>query len=317
MVVEQERRRSRSSAPASRKRSSASRTGWRAGRPTSNAPSSRSPASSRSSGSASRPSSPKRSRGSRPIARRSTRPETSRRPHSRSSGKSSSTRPTEPLLPFGRARGPRGGRSPRRRRDEAAPQGARPPADRTHRARGARRRQEDPGAGSPTSSAASWRHWSGRRPGCTGRFAEAAALQFDAAVKSAREDAARRLARELDRAVHMFAREAESVLAERLAQVADSGTQRVEKRLAQVTAGLERQRDEFIASLHKRLAQLELELRERMRAASRTKPRRSGRRSTAGSRSSPGARTRRSRPAADGGAWRLADSPTSAGRVRL
>ncbi|MGH3081164.1 MAG: hypothetical protein ACRDNH_08525 [Gaiellaceae bacterium] len=98
-----------------------------------------------------------------------------------------------------------------------------------------------------------------------GRFAEAAALQFDAAVKSAREDAARRLARELDRAVHMFAREAESVLAERLAQVADSGTQRVEKRLAQVTAGLERQRDEFISSLHKRLAQLELELRERMR----------------------------------------------------
>ena len=44
-----------------------------------------------------------------------------------------------------------------------------------------------------------------------GRFAEAAALQFDTAVKSAREDAARRLARELDRAVHMFAREAESV----------------------------------------------------------------------------------------------------------
>jgi hypothetical protein len=98
------------------------------------------------------------------------------------------------------------------------------------------------------------------------RFAEAAALQFDAAVKSAREDAARRLARELDRAVHMFAREAESVLAERLAQVADSGTQRVEKRLAQVTAGLERQRDEFISSLHTRLGQLELELRERMRS---------------------------------------------------
>ena len=93
------------------------------------------------------------------------------------------------------------------------------------------------------------------------RFAEAAALQFDAAVKSAREDAARRLARELDRAVHMFAREAESVLAERLAQ----GAQRVEKRLAQVTAGLERQRDEFISSLHTRLAQLELELRERLR----------------------------------------------------
>jgi hypothetical protein len=98
-----------------------------------------------------------------------------------------------------------------------------------------------------------------------GRFAEAAALQFDTAVKSAREEAARRLARELDRAVHMFAREAESVLAERLAQVADSGTQRVEKRLRQVTAGLERQRDEFIGTLQRRLSQLELELREHMR----------------------------------------------------
>jgi len=99
-----------------------------------------------------------------------------------------------------------------------------------------------------------------------GRFAEAAALQFDSAVKSAREDAARRLARELDRAVHMFAREAESVLAERLAQVADTGTQRVEKRLNQVTAGLERQRDEFIASLQQRLSQVEQEVRDRMRA---------------------------------------------------
>lgn len=98
-----------------------------------------------------------------------------------------------------------------------------------------------------------------------GRFAEAAALQFDSAVKSAREDAARRLARELDRAVHMFAREAESVLAERLAQVADAGTQRVEKRLLQVTAGLERQRDEFIAALQQRLGQMELEVRDRLR----------------------------------------------------
>jgi hypothetical protein len=82
--------------------------------------------------------------------------------------------------------------------------------------------------------------------------------------QAAREDAARRLARELDRAVHMFAREAESVLAERLAQVADTGTQRVEKRLLQVTAGLERQRDEFIAELQQRLSQMEHEVRDRL-----------------------------------------------------
>lgn len=99
-----------------------------------------------------------------------------------------------------------------------------------------------------------------------GRFAEAAALQFDAAVKSAREDAARRLARELDRAVHNFTREAESVLAEQLAQVADAGTQRVEKRLAQVSAGLERHRDEFVAALQQRVSHFEAEMRERIRA---------------------------------------------------
>ena len=98
------------------------------------------------------------------------------------------------------------------------------------------------------------------------RYAEAAALQFDAAVKTAREEAARRLARELDRAVHMFAREAESVLAEQLAQVAESGSVRVEKRLRQATMGLEQQRDEFVAELQRRLAQLELELRERFRS---------------------------------------------------
>jgi hypothetical protein len=85
-------------------------------------------------------------------------------------------------------------------------------------------------------------------------------------VKSAREEAARRLARELDRAVLMFSREAESVLAERLPQVVDSGTQRAEKRLRYVTAGLERQRDEFIATLQRRMAELELELRERMQS---------------------------------------------------
>jgi hypothetical protein len=96
------------------------------------------------------------------------------------------------------------------------------------------------------------------------RFAEAAALQFDASVKGAREEAARRLARELDRAVHMFAREAERVLAEQLAQVARSGTSRLDKRLAQATTDLEQHRDEFIAELQRRLAELELEMAERI-----------------------------------------------------
>ena len=65
-------------------------------------------------------------------------------------------------------------------------------------------------------------------------FSEAVAQQFDAAIKSAREDAAQRLSRELDRAVAHFSKEAQSVLAERLAHVADAGGQRLERKLSQI-----------------------------------------------------------------------------------
>ena len=90
--------------------------------------------------------------------------------------------------------------------------------------------------------------------------------QFDSAIKAAREEAARRLARELDRAVAVFSREADSVLGERLSQVADAGVQHLEKRLRQITAGLERQRDEFVAALERRLADAESALRDRVAA---------------------------------------------------
>ena len=96
------------------------------------------------------------------------------------------------------------------------------------------------------------------------RFAEAAAEQFDATIKAAREDAARRLARELDKAVAVFSREADSVLRERLSQVADAGVQHLEKRLRQIAAGLERQRDEFVEALERRLADAETTLRDRV-----------------------------------------------------
>ena len=68
-------------------------------------------------------------------------------------------------------------------------------------------------------------------------------------MKTAREDAAKRLARELDRAVELFAREAEAVLAERLAHVGDAGAQRLERRLANVGKDLERSRDELVTAL--------------------------------------------------------------------
>jgi|SRR5581483_593416 len=61
----------------------------------------------------------------------------------------------------------------------------------------------------------------------SGRLAEAAAMQFESVLKSARDDAARRLARELERAVNAFAREGERVLNERLAELGESGIHRI------------------------------------------------------------------------------------------
>ncbi len=98
------------------------------------------------------------------------------------------------------------------------------------------------------------------------RFVDAATHQFDGTVKTAREDAARRLSRELDRAVQSFAREGESLLAERMAQLGDAGGMRLEKKLVQVAEGLERQREEFVASLSRRLGEVESDFRERLAA---------------------------------------------------
>jgi len=95
-------------------------------------------------------------------------------------------------------------------------------------------------------------------------YSDDAAQQFAGLVKSSREDAARRLSRELDRAVEVFAREAEAVLAERLAHVGDAGAQRLERRLADATVALERQRDERLGALDARMEELELEIRRRL-----------------------------------------------------
>jgi hypothetical protein len=98
----------------------------------------------------------------------------------------------------------------------------------------------------------------------TTSYSEAAGQQFAEAIRGAREDAAVRLSRELDRAVQSFLREAESVLAEQLGHVGDAGTQRLEKRLSQITAGLERQQGDAIGSFEQRIAVAEQELRRRL-----------------------------------------------------
>jgi hypothetical protein len=94
--------------------------------------------------------------------------------------------------------------------------------------------------------------------------ADEAAQRFAQLVKTSREDAAKRLARELDRAVSTFSREAETVLAERLAHVGDAGAQRLEHRVSNVSKELERRQDELIAGHDLRLGELEAEIRRRM-----------------------------------------------------
>ena len=99
-----------------------------------------------------------------------------------------------------------------------------------------------------------------------GSFADAATHQFDGTIRAAREEAARRLQRELERAVQRFAREGEAMLAERMTQLGESGGLRLEKKMGQVSAGLERERDEFVATLSKRLGDVEADFRERLSA---------------------------------------------------
>jgi hypothetical protein len=100
------------------------------------------------------------------------------------------------------------------------------------------------------------------RAGAT--YTDEAAQQFATLVRASREDAARRLARELDRTVEVFAREAEGALAERLAHVGDAGAQRLERRLAEATKILERQRDERLSALDGRIVEFEAEIRRRL-----------------------------------------------------
>jgi hypothetical protein len=71
------------------------------------------------------------------------------------------------------------------------------------------------------------------------RYAEAAAQQFDATIRTAREGAAKRLGRELDLAVERFAREAEGVLAERVEHLADIAVGRVDARIQELARRLD------------------------------------------------------------------------------
>lgn len=96
------------------------------------------------------------------------------------------------------------------------------------------------------------------------RYAEAAAVQFEQTIKTAREDAARRLRRELDLSVERFAREANGVLAEQVEQVARGAVQQIEARLSSLPDTLQRLRDETFGSFDRRVQDVEANLRARL-----------------------------------------------------
>jgi hypothetical protein len=98
----------------------------------------------------------------------------------------------------------------------------------------------------------------------TASYSDAANQQFADALKTARDAAGTRLARELDRAVQAFSREAQKVLGERLVQVGDTGAQRLEKRMAEATNNLERMHAEAVTEFESRLTHSEQELRRRL-----------------------------------------------------
>jgi chromosome segregation ATPase len=96
------------------------------------------------------------------------------------------------------------------------------------------------------------------------RLTEEAAIEFNSAIRTTREEAARRLSRELDRAIESFSRQAERLLGERLAEIGASGGGQIERRLQNVIGEMERRQEEFFAQLERRMAQAEASLRQRM-----------------------------------------------------
>ena len=90
------------------------------------------------------------------------------------------------------------------------------------------------------------------------------ASQFDDAMRDAREEAARRLHRELERGIETFSRRAEAMLGDRMLKLSEESASKMKARM---NAGLEELRaraDRSWATLEKRVADFELELRARL-----------------------------------------------------
>lgn len=87
------------------------------------------------------------------------------------------------------------------------------------------------------------------------RLSEAAAVELNSQIRGTREEAGRRLQRELDRAIEAFSRQAEKLLGERLVEFDTSAGGKLQRRY-----------EGTIGALERRVAQLEAQLRDRAEA---------------------------------------------------
>ncbi len=98
----------------------------------------------------------------------------------------------------------------------------------------------------------------------TAQHSDAAALQFGEAIKRSREESAKRLNRELERAVQSFAHQAEGMMSERLTNVGQAAAQRLDRRLADAEKAIDARRGDVVAAVEQRLVAAEHELRQRL-----------------------------------------------------
>jgi hypothetical protein len=90
------------------------------------------------------------------------------------------------------------------------------------------------------------------------------ASQFDDAMREAREEAARRLHRELERGVEAYGRRAQAMLDDRLRVLSNESAGKIDARMKGALQEMRERADKSWATLEKRVADFELELRARL-----------------------------------------------------
>jgi hypothetical protein len=95
-------------------------------------------------------------------------------------------------------------------------------------------------------------------------FSDEHATQFEDEMRTAREEAGRRLARELERAVESYSRQAQTMIGERERLLGEDAEKKMEVRLNTVLDEIRERGEKTWSVLEKRVADFELELRARL-----------------------------------------------------